>query len=115
MQADLCRMPFGRSFDLVVANLPYIASGEIALLMPEVSLYEPRCALDGGVSGTSLLQALAHELESVLKPAGWVVLEIGADQAQFVVELFRGLKYDQVDVVKDYAGLPRILRARKRE
>jgi release factor glutamine methyltransferase len=113
VRADLCHLPFGRSFDLVVANLPYIASGEIEHLMPEVSLFEPRCALDGGVSGTSLLQCLAEGLEQVLVLGGWVVLEIGADQEHFAVELFSVLRYDHVAVIKDYAGLPRILQARQ--
>jgi len=114
VRGDLRRLPFSCSFDLVVANLPYIASAEIEHLMPEVSRFEPRSALDGGISGTSLLQSLAEGLGDVLSQGGWVALEIGADQEDFVVELFTRLQYDRVAVLKDYAGLPRILQARRR-
>jgi len=114
VRGDLRRLPFSRSFDLVVANLPYIASADIEHLMPEVSRFEPRSALDGGISGTALLQSLAEGLEGVLARGGWVAFEIGADQEDFVIELFNRLQYDRVAVLKDYAGLPRILQARRR-
>lgn len=113
VEADLRQMPFGRKFDLVVANLPYIDSMEIDTLMPEVSCFEPRLALDGGRSGTELFVELAATLEQILLPGGYLVLEIGADQKNFIVELFRGRQYDSQEVLHDYAGLPRIFSARK--
>lgn len=111
--ADLRQMPFAGQFDLIVGNLPYIDSQEIEALMPEVACFEPRCALDGGLQGTELFTYLAHALDLLLRPGGYVFLEIGADQRNFIVELFQNRQYDSLVVLSDYAGLPRIFSARK--
>lgn len=111
--ADLEWMPFDGQFDLVVANLPYIDTKEIDALMPEVSRFEPRSALDGGGRGEELFCKLAAVLEQILRPGGYVVLEIGADQKNFIIELFQGRQYDSLAVLPDYSGLPRIFSARR--
>ena len=111
--ADLRQMPFIGQFDLVVGNLPYIDSNEIDTLMPEVSCFEPRLALDGGLHGTALFVELAAVLERILRPGGFLVLEIGADQENFIIELFQNRLYDSLAVLPDYAGLPRIFSARR--
>jgi release factor glutamine methyltransferase len=82
--AALC-MPF----DLVVSNPPYIASGEIAGLDPEVRHYDPRLALDGGVSGLDGYRAVIADAKRILAPRGILVVELGAGQADSVAALMR--------------------------
>jgi release factor glutamine methyltransferase len=76
-------------FDLVVSNPPYIPSGDIAGLSPEVHRYDPRSALDGGQDGLDVYRKIAAALEGVLGPAGWLVLEVGMGQADAVALLFQ--------------------------
>jgi release factor glutamine methyltransferase len=71
----------GRGVDLIVANLPYLPSALIPSLPREVSSREPRLALDGGPDGMALLRRLIAEAPAVLAPGGWLLLEIGDDQA----------------------------------
>jgi release factor glutamine methyltransferase len=75
-------------FDLVVSNPPYIASDEIGLLEPEVRLFDPRTALDGGPDGLAVYREILARLSSVAATA-WVLLEVGAGQASSVVGLIR--------------------------
>lgn len=75
-------------FDLVVSNPPYIPSGEIESLEPEVKCYEPRGALDGGVDGLDAYRELAAGLAGV-QPQGWAAFEVGAGQADSVVDILR--------------------------
>ena len=71
----------GPGVDLVVANLPYLPSAVIPTLPSDVSSREPRLALDGGPDGMALLRRLVAEAPAVLAPGGWLMLEIGEDQA----------------------------------
>src|SRR6185436_8762411 len=74
--------PFGRgAFDLIVANPPYVADGDLAALAPEVRDHEPRRALAGGADGLDVVRALAREVPRVLAPGGSLMVEIGAGQA----------------------------------
>src|SRR4051812_14276610 len=68
-------------FDLVVSNPPYIPSGSIAALMPEVAEHEPRTALDGGADGLDAYRRTLADLSRMLSPGGAAVLELGAGQA----------------------------------
>lgn len=74
-------------FDLVISNPPYIASGDIPALAPEVHQYDPLAALDGGPDGLDFYRRIAHGLGAVLR--GWVVLEVGMGQADAVALLLR--------------------------
>ncbi len=75
-------------FDLIVSNPPYIASGDIATLAPEVRLFDPRLALDGGADGLNFYRAIAAAAPALLAPEGTVVVEIGAGQAEPVAAIF---------------------------
>jgi release factor glutamine methyltransferase len=105
-------MPQVPMFDFLVSNPPYIASAEIDTLSKEVQ-NEPREALDGGPTGLAFLERLARAGLQCLKPGGRVVLEIGSDQEAAGLEIFRTLGYVQTSVLKDLAGLPRVLVGRK--
>ena len=73
----------------MVANPPYIPTGEIEALAPEVRDHEPRLALDGGPDGLAAYRRLAPEILRVLKPGGVFAVEIGHDQGQAVRRCWR--------------------------
>lgn len=103
----------GQVFDYVVANLPYIPSVEIEGLEPEVRDHEPRLALDGGFDGLALIRRLVAEVEQVLRPGGWLALEVMAGQAPRVMDLLEG--WAAVQVRHDLAGIERVVLARSAE
>jgi release factor glutamine methyltransferase len=74
-------------FDLVVSNPPYIASGDIPVLAPEVHQFDPHAALDGGPDGLAFYRRISQGLDKVLR--GWVVLEVGMGQADAVALLLQ--------------------------
>jgi release factor glutamine methyltransferase len=102
--------PLDQPVDLIVANLPYIPTGDLASLPPEVQ-HEPRLALNGGPDGLDIICRLLNQARDCLKPGGSLLLEIGAEQgpaARALAEV--RFPASQVEVLKDYAGLDRILR-----
>jgi len=99
-------------FDLVVANLPYLPADRLAYLQPEVTEYEPRLALDGGVAGLDVIARLCRILPEHLKPSALVLLEIDDGQGDSVSRILASsLPLAEVEVMRDYAGLERIVRA----
>ena len=97
-------------FDLIVCNPPYIPTGEIEKLSPEVAKWEPRLALDGGADGLDFYRKLAPECARWLRAGGAVVLEIGDGQGPAVKALFESAGgYQDIEVSKDLAGQERIL------
>jgi release factor glutamine methyltransferase len=103
----------GGSFDLIVANPPYIASGEIATLAPDVRDYDPRAALDGGRDGLDCYRAIAATIPPLLKPTGALVVELGAGQAGAVGALFSQAGLAPAHLRTDLQGKQRALVARK--
>ena len=103
----------GAIYDCIVSNPPYIADAEIDILEPEVALAEPRMALSGGEDGLGFIRSLIQLAPSYLRPGGWLFMEIGADQKTAVEKLFdaHDSVYEQVRVVTDYAGRPRVAMA----
>jgi release factor glutamine methyltransferase len=97
------------SFDLVVANPPYIANEVIATLEPEVRDYEPRLALEGGADGLDAYRVLAPEILRVLKPGGRFAVEIGYDQKTAVEALFRAAGAEGVVTIRDLADHDRVV------
>jgi release factor glutamine methyltransferase len=97
------------SFDLVVANPPYISTGVIETLEPEVRDHEPRVALDGGPDGLAAYRILAPEILRVLKPGGLFAVEIGYDQKEAVEALFREAGAFNVRTIKDLADRDRVV------
>ncbi len=103
----------GEKFDLVVSNPPYIPSGEIAGLEPEVREHDPHLALDGGPDGLDLYRRLASELGPRLLPGGVVVLEFGDGQAAAVSGLLGQEGWIVGELHRDYSGRERFLLARR--
>jgi release factor glutamine methyltransferase len=100
-------------FDVVVSNPPYVPTGEIATLAPEVRDHEPRLALDGGPDGLASYRRLAPEIMRVLKPAGRFAVEVGHDQAATVEALFRGAGAVGAATTRDLADRDRVVSGRK--
>lgn len=103
----------GGSFDLIVSNPPYIASGDIAALAPEVRDFDPRPALDGGPDGLGCYRAIAATVPALLRPGGALVVELGAGQAEAVAALFSAAGLAPSPAHPDVGGVPRALLARK--
>ncbi len=105
-------------FDLVVSNPPYITSSDVEFsLEPEVGMYEPKMALDGGADGLELIKIIRNELPNYLSIGGMFFMEFGAEQGQSVKELFKhvgtdGSSFNDIKIIKDYAGRDRVLSAR---
>ena len=96
------------SFDLVVANPPYLSAADMAALAPEVRDHDPRTALDGGPDGLSAYRRIVPDLRKALRPGGFALFEIGPDQAQAVSRL---LAEAGLDVGERSAPLARSRRA----
>jgi len=94
-------------FDLVLSNPPYIPTAEIDALEPEVRLYEPRAALDGGADGLDSYRSLAGILPRLLRPGANALLELGQGQFGAAEPLFQDLQTHPP--VPDLAGIPRVL------
>ena len=102
-------------FDLLVANPPYVAKEIAATLQPELAA-EPALALYGGADGRTEIDRIMVDAARLVRPGGLLLMEIGFDQGEYVVAAMNCLgQFDHVEVHADYAGLPRILQARRRQ
>jgi release factor glutamine methyltransferase len=103
---------FGDSaFDIVASNPPYIPAHERETLQREVRDFEPPLALFAGDDGLDLYRRLIPEARRLLKPGGWLIMELGHDSLDAVREILVG--WDATQIVKDLAGIPRIIVAQK--
>ena len=101
-------MPPG-GFGMIVSNPPYIPTGVIPGLMPEVSRYEPLCALDGGDDGSDHSRSLARWARTALAPGGALIVEMGSDeQAEELISVTRGAM-TVLSVVRDLRGSTRVV------
>jgi len=98
-------------FDVIVSNPPYIPHAEIAALEPEVARYEPALALDGGKDGLDYYRRLAVDLDRLLAPGGFVVLEIGFGQADDVAAILAASGFGAIERHRDLGGIERCLQA----
>lgn len=96
-------------FDLVVSNPPYIRTGALSLLDPEVGRYEPHLALDGGPDGLDGYRAVLAAARRLLKPGGSFAVELGQGQAEAVWALADEIRLMPEDVRDDLAGIARVL------
>ena len=108
VQGDLFE-PVKGTFDMILSNPPYIPTAEIEKLMPEVREYEPLLALDGKEDGLVFYKKIIKEGYSYLNPGGYLILEIGYDQGAEVSARMEQAGYQRVKVIKDLAGLDRVV------
>lgn len=112
-QTDLLAGFEPASVDLVVSNPPYIADGEAAALAPEIREHEPHAALFAGPDGLDVIRCLVEQAATVLRPDGWIFLEIGETQADAVTHLMVRTGFSGVTVRKDLAGHDRIVQGHR--
>ena len=109
-EADgLAALVKGEQVNLIVSNPPYIPSGEISGLQPEVRYYDPHLALDGGEDGLHFYKLLAAQGQSRLKPGGKLMAEFGNGQELAIEGLFTQAAWPKVEFSKDLTGQPRIV------
>lgn len=96
-------------FDLVVSNPPYIQTGDIDGLAPEVARFEPRLALDGGADGFVAYRIITAALPRLLKPGGAFALEVGLGQAEGVKAMAEKAGLSTTEPRRDLAGIPRVV------
>lgn len=101
------------SFELIVSNPPYLDDAEIAALEPEVRAFEPRVALSAGADGLDILRAIAAGAPQHLASDGELIVEVGEGNAGAVAKLFEEAGLRVVAVINDFAGHPRLVRARR--
>jgi len=108
LESDLFAALPGQKFDLIAANLPYIAAHEIPSLSPEVQR-DPVLALDGGPRGTELIERFLAALPQHLAPGALVALEVGAGQTESLANLMRGAGLRDVSAANDLSRRGRFL------
>ena len=107
IQSDLFEQ-VGGVFQLITANPPYIASGVIPTLMEEVRDHEPLGALDGGPDGLDFYRKIVAQAGGRLTEGGWLCLEIGYDQGGALQGLLEAAGYENIEIIRDLAGLDRV-------
>lgn len=96
-------------FDVIVSNPPYIATGEIETLTEEVRIHDPYIALDGLEDGLHFYREITQQSMNYIKSGGWLLYEIGCTQAHDVSDIMSEYGYSNIKVIKDLAGLDRVV------
>ncbi len=100
---------YGRTFDMIVSNPPYIETRVINTLADEVKLFDPYIALDGYEDGLHFYSEISKDAKHYLKCDGWLIYEIGHNQADKVSDIMAVQGYKNIQVIKDYAGFDRVV------
>ncbi len=103
-----------RGFDFVVSNPPYVAFSEADKVQKSVFEFEPRMAVFAGENGLDVIRPLVAQAHQALKSGGWLALEIGYSMRDAVVKLLSLIMWDEILVVPDLQGIPRVIIARRR-
>lgn len=110
IESDLfAGIPKGEQYEIIVSNPPYIRTGVIETLMPEVREHEPLLALDGRGDGLYFYREITHQAGGYLSRGGMLFYEIGYDQAEEVCGIMKEEGFQEIEVVKDFAGLDRVV------
>lgn len=110
-RGDLLEKVPTSSLHLVVGNPPYVRSGDLVSLAPDIRLFEPEAALDGGPDGLAVFRRLMPEASRVLRPGGSLIVEVGDGQAQMVAEMARAAGFCLTTVHEDLTRRARIVEA----
>lgn len=97
------------TFDLIVSNPPYIKSMEVLTLDPSVRDFEPLEALDGGDDGYMFYRSIVKKWKSLLRKDGWLMFEVGEEQAQYVALQMKKAGFKNTRIIKDTAGTERVV------
>lgn len=102
-----------RDFDFVVSNPPYVGFGEADKVQKSVRDFEPQVAVFAGEQGLDVIRPLVEQAHRALKPGGWLAMEIGYSMRDAVVALLSPTMWEEVRVVPDLQGIPRVVAVRK--
>lgn len=108
-QSDMFENAGTEEYDLITANPPYIETAQIAGLNPEITEYEPMIALDGGEDGLKHYRSIIYGAGKHLKEDGKLIMEIGDTQGASVSAILESAGYKDIKVLKDLAGLDRVV------
>lgn len=100
------------SFNLIISNPPYVKTKDIDSLQPEIKDWEPREALNGGENGLDYYRLIIPAVKNYLKESGYLMLEIGINQADSVMKMAKDADFENISLIKDYAGVDRIFIAK---
>ena len=115
-QGDLFEAVADRpAYDCIVSNPPYIRTEVIETLSEEVRVHEPYQALDGKEDGLYFYRKIIRNAGSYLKPGGYLLFEIGYDQAEAVSMLMQKQDYEEIEVIRDLAGLDRVVKGKRKQ
>ena len=112
-QCDLLEAFSGGRFDMVLSNPPYVPLGDIPGLQREVRDFEPPSALFAGPDGLDCYRRLIQDAPRVLRPGGWLILELGYNSRSAVLEMLHGEEWGEPEIFPDLAGFSRILAVTK--
>ncbi len=101
-------------YDMLISNPPYIPTGVIDTLAPEVRLHDPRMALDGKEDGLYFYRQITARASDFLRPGGWLLYEIGYDQGKTVPAFLEEAGFADVRVIRDLGGLDRVVAGRRK-
>ena len=101
-------------YDIIVTNPPYIPSSDCLTLEKEVVDYDPILALDGGQDGLDLIRKIVKDSPNYLNKNGLIYMEYGIGQTEQIKRLFE-IDFDNIEIVKDYSGIDRYIKGRKRD
>ena len=110
-QADLLEGFKPANFDFIVSNPPYVGESEEDQVQLEVRKFEPRNAVFAGPTGSEVIERLIPQAATVLKPGGWLIMEISGTIAERVASLLS--EWEEVQITNDLQGIPRVASARK--
>ena len=99
-------------FDMIISNPPYISKAEMEKLDKKVSEHDPYAALYGGEDGLDFYRIIAEQAKNYLAPGGRLLLEIGYEQGESVKKLLEAQGYTNIEILKDYSGLDRVVTSR---
>jgi release factor glutamine methyltransferase len=114
VNSNLFKNLAGRKFDVILSNPPYIPTGDIHKLDPEVRSYEPFKALDGGADGLDAIRSIIDEAPAFLNKGGLLAIEIGIGQSEDVRKIMKD-SFENIEIIKDLQRIPRVLVGRIRK
>ena len=112
IESDVFASLSDEKFDLIVSNPPYVPAVEMSGLQPEVRDFEPHLALTDDLDGLSIIKRIVIAAPEYLNPRGHLIMEIGFNQSQAVVEMFDSMRWTAHELALDLQGIPRIVSAR---
>jgi release factor glutamine methyltransferase len=113
LQGDLLAPVDGERFEIIASNPPYVPDTDRALISVEVREHEPHVALFGGSDGLGIYRRLIPAAHAALVPGGYLVFEFGFSQQADIESLLTAAGFDQIEIIPDLQGIPRIASARR--